>query len=129
MEEEVTDIESGLESSVEVKDWETKQASFKCKKNGLDQNKVYSGLKLNSSEEITGIPSDGETLLNPDFSENAIANRQLKDSSKSEVPSSFEFHSIDTQTYKDDGKFLLKGKFDKEITNLNKFTIPLTFPP
>ena len=124
-----TEIECKLEESVEVKEGDTQQASFKCEKTGLDPNIVYSGLRLNSSEEIAGIPSEDEILLNPALADEAITNRELSDAKKTKVPISFEFESLETQTCNKDGKFLLKGKFEKDINILNKFSIPLTFPP
>ena len=126
-----TEIESKLEESVEVKEGDTQQASFKCEKTGLDPKIVYSGLRLNSSEEIAGIPSEDEILLNPALADEAITNGELSDAkdTKVPIPISFEFESLETQTCNKDGKFLLKGKFEKDINILNKFSIPLTFPP
>ena len=129
MEDNATEIECKLEESVEVKEGDTQQASFKCEKTGLDQNIVYSGLRLNSSKEIAGIPSEDEILLNPALADEAITNGELSDAKKTKVPISFEFESLETQTCNKDGKFLLKGKFEKDINILNKFSIPLTFPP
>ena len=124
-----TEIECKLEKSVEVKEGDTQQASFKCEKTELDPKIVYSGLRLNSSEEIAGIPSEDEILLNPALADEAITNGELSDAKETKVPISFEFESLETQTCNKDGKFLLKGKFEKDINILNKFSIPLTFPP
>ena len=129
MEDTATEIECKLEKSVEVKEGDTQQASFKCEKTELDQKIVYSGLRLNSSEEIAGIPSEEEILLNPALADEAITNGELSDAKETKVPISFEFESLETQTCNKDGKFLLKGKFEKDINILNKFSIPLTFPP
>ena len=129
MNDTATEIECKLEESVEVKEGDTQQASFKCEYTGLDPNIVYSGLRLNSSEEIAGIPSEDEILLNPALADEAITNGELSDAKKTKVPISFEFESLETQTCNKDGKFLLKGKFEKDINILNKFSIPLTFPP
>ena len=129
MNDTATEIECKLEESVEVKEGDTQQASFKCEYTGLDPNIVYSGLRLNSSEEIAGIPSEDEILLNPALADEAITNGELSDAKKTNVPISFEFESLETQTCNKDGKFLLKGKFEKDINILNKFSIPLTFPP
>ena len=129
MNDTATEIECKLEESVEVKEGDTQQASFKCEYTGLDPNIVYSGLRLNSSEEIAGIPSEDEILLNPALADEAITNGELSDAKDTKVPISFEFESLETQTCNKDGKFLLKGKFEKDINILNKFSIPLTFPP
>ena len=129
MNDTATEIECKLEESVEVKEGDTQQASFKCEYTGLDPNIVYSGLRLNSSEEIAGIPSEDEILLNPALADEAITNGELSDAKETKVPISFEFESLETQTCNKDGKFLLKGKFEKDINILNKFSIPLTFPP
>ena len=129
MEDTATEIECKLEKSVEVKEGDTQQASFKCEKTELDPKIVYSGLRLNSSEEIAGIPSEDEILLNPALADEAITNGELSDAKETKVPISFEFESLETQTCNKDGKFLLKGKFEKDINILNKFSIPLTFPP
>ncbi len=129
MEDTATEIKCKLEESVEVKEGDTQQASFKCEKTDLDPKIVYSGLRLNSSEEIAGIPSEDEILLNPALADEAITNGELSDAKETKVPISFEFESLETQTCNKDGKFLLKGKFEKDINILNKFSIPLTFPP
>ena len=126
---EITMPEDGTIVSVEVKEGDTQQASFKCEKTELDPKIVYSGLRLNSSEEIAGIPSEDEILLNPALADEAITNGELSDAKETKVPISFEFESLETQTCNKDGKFLLKGKFEKDINILNKFSIPLTFPP
>ena len=129
MEEDPTEIQCQLVETVEVNDGETKQATFKCEKTGLDKSITYTGLRLISSEDIAGIPYDDETLLNPALTDEAIKNGDLKDAKDSVVPPSFEFKKLDTQKCSKDGKFLLTGKLDKETTIANKFTIPLTYPP
>ena len=129
MEEDPTEIQCQLVQTVEVNDGETKQATFKCEKTGLDKSITYTGLRLISSEDIAGIPYEDETLLNPALTDEAIKNGDLKDAKDSVVPPSFEFEKLDTQKCSEDGKFLLTGKLDKETTIANKFTIPLTYPP
>ena len=129
MEEDPREIQCQLVETVEVNDGETKQATFKCEKTGLDKSIIYTGLRLISSEDIAGIPYDDETLLNPALTDEAIKNGDLKDAKDSVVPPSFEFEKLDTQKCSEDGKFLLTGKLDKETTIANKFTIPLTYPP
>ena len=131
MDDQPTEIECSLDSSVEVKESETKQASFKCEKKDLDKSKVYTGLRLNSSDSIAGIPSDDETALNPALTDDAIANGEVKDYSKpeqAEIPPSFTFDSMDEQECSKDGKFLIKGTLSEEKKINGQFSIPLTYP-
>ena len=131
MDDQPTEIECSLDSSVEVKEDETKQASFKCEKKDLDKSKVYTGLRLNSSDSIAGIPTDDETALNPALTDDAIANGEVKDYSKpeqAEIPPSFTFDSMDEQECSKDGKFLIKGTLSEEKKINGQFSIPLTYP-
>ena len=128
MEENETEIECQLQSKVDVTDGETKQASFKCEKKGLNASIEYTSLKLNSSEVIAGIPFDDETALNPALTDEAITNGELKNSSSSDVPPSFTFESMDLLECSKDGKFLIKGSLSKKKSIPDKFTIPLTYP-
>ena len=131
MDDQPTEIECSLDSSVEVKEGETKQASFKCEKKDLDKSKVYTGLRLNSSDSIAGIPTDDETALNPALTDDAIANGEVKDYSKpeqAEIPPSFTFDSMDEQECSKDGKFLIKGTLSEEKKINGQFSIPLTYP-
>ena len=131
MDDQPTEIECSLDSSVEVKESETKQASFKCEKKDLDKSKVYTGLRLNSSDSIAGIPTDDETALNPALTDDAIANGEVKDYSKpeqAEIPPSFTFDSMDEQECSKDGKFLIKGTLSEGKKINGQFSIPLTYP-
>ena len=131
MDDQPTEIECSLDSSVEVKEGETKQASFKCEKKDLDKSKVYTGLRLNSSDSIAGIPTDDETALNPALTDDAIANGEVKDYSKpeqAEIPPSFTFDSMAEQECSKDGKFLIKGTLSEEKKINGQFSIPLTYP-
>ena len=131
MDDQPTEIECSLDSSVEVKEGETKQASFKCEKKDLDKSKVYTGLRLNSSDSIAGIPTDDETALNPALTDDAIANGEVKDYSKpeqAEIPPSFTFDSMDEQECSKDGKFFIKGTLSEEKKINGQFSIPLTYP-
>lgn len=86
-------------------------------KKDLDKSKVYTGLRLNSSDSIAGIPTDDETALNPALTDDAIANGEVKDYSKpeqAEIPPSFTFDSMDEQECSKDGKFLIKGTLSEE---------------
>ena len=129
MEEDTKEFECKLEKSVTVGEGKTESASFKCENSTLNESITYTSLRLNSSEEIAGIPFDDETALNPALTDEAINNGEIKDAGKTSVPPTFVFETIDTQTCDKDGKFSLKGKLDKETTIPNKFTLPLTFPP
>ena len=131
MDDQPTEIECSLDSSVEVKESETKQASFKCEKKDLDKSKVYTGLRLNSSDSIAGIPTDDETALNPALTDDAITNGEVKDYSKpeqAEIPPSFTFDSMDEQECSKDGKFLIKGTLSEGKKINGQFSIPLTYP-
>ena len=131
MDDQPTEIECSLDSSVEVKEGETKQASFKCEKKDLDKSKVYTGLRLNSSDSIAGIPTDDETALNPALTDDSIANGEVKDYSKpeqAEIPPSFTFDSMGEQECSKDGKFLIKGTLSEEKKINGQFSIPLTYP-
>ncbi len=131
MDDQPTEIECSLDSSVEVKEGETKQASFKCEKKDLDKSKVYTGLRLNSSDSIAGIPTDDETALNPALTDDAITNGEVKDYSKpeqAEIPPSFTFDSMDEQECSKDGKFLIKGTLSEGKKINGQFSIPLTYP-
>ena len=131
MEENETEIKCQLQSKVDVTDGESKQASFKCEKKGLNASIEYTSLKLNSSEVIAGIPFDDETALNPALTDEAISNGEIKNSSNSsssDVPPSFTFESMDLLECSKDGKFLIKGNLSKKKSIPDKFTIPLTYP-
>ena len=129
IEDDTKEFECKLENSVTVGEGKTESASFKCENSTLNESITYTSLRLNSSEEVAGIPFDDETALNPVLTEEAINNGEIKDATKTPVPPTFVFETIDTQTCDKDGKFSLKGKLDKETTIPNKFTLPLTYPP
>ena len=129
IEDDTKEFECKLENSVTVGEGKTESASFKCENSTLNESITYTSLRLNSSEEVAGIPFDDETALNPALTDEAINNGEIKDATKTPVPPTFVFETIDTQTCDKDGKFSLKGKLDKETTIPNKFTLPLTYPP
>lgn len=131
MEEEPKDITCKLENDVEVKgESQLESALFKCSLSGLDESQGYTSLRLNSSDDVAGIPFDDETLLNPVLTEEAIANNELKDCSKdSSVPPLFTYNSMEDTTCKTDGKFTMKGSISNNAVIVsNKFTISLTYP-
>ena len=129
MEENARKITCILQNDVIVDEGETKQADYQCLLPGLNITEGYTSIRLNTSEDIVGIPDD-ETLLNPYLTDEAIINNQIKNCSEdSSVPPSFVFETIDQSTCQDDGKFTIKGKIagGKAIAS-NKFTVPLTYP-
>lgn len=130
MKEEATEITCTLQENVEPKEGKSLQANYKCELSGLDQAEEYTSIRLNSSEEIAGIPTDDETLLNPVLTEEAIANEEIKDCSKdSSVPQTFVFESLELGECAKDGKFIIKGSLSEGKTiAANKISIPLTYP-
>ena len=71
------------------------QADFICEITGLDPNKNYKSLELNSSDFIVGIPNN-KTLLDPVKTDEAIKDNKLPDHRKN--------------------KFLLPIKFTPKLT-------------
>ena len=131
MDDEPTEIECTLQSDVaEPSEGESSQGNYKCELSGLDTSKTYTSVRLYSSDDVAGIPTNDETALNPALTDEAIKNGEVKDySTDSSVPPTFSFEEIDTTNCPVDGKFVIKGSIsgDKEIV-ANKFTIPLTYP-
>ena len=130
MDENATDITCSLTSAVAIdNEGESKQAIFICERSGLDINGEYSSLRLNSSEDIAGIPEDDEILLNPALTDEAIKNKEMKDAKNSKVPPTFILNTIETQNCANDGKFIIKGNIsDNSEIPSTKFTLPLTYP-
>ena len=130
MDEEATEITCTLGENVIVTDNEPKQAIFLCLHSGLNESKGYTSFRLNSSDDIAGIPTEDETALNPVLTDEAISNNEIKNyTTYSSVPPSFVFDTIDLQNCKNDGKFAIKGSLGGVSTIAsNKFTIPLTYP-
>ena len=130
MDENATDITCSLTSPVAIdNEGESKQAIFICERSGLDINGEYSSLRLNSSEDIAGIPEDDEILLNPALTDEAIKNKEMKDAKNSKVPPTFILNTIETQNCANDGKFIIKGNIsDNSEIPSTKFTLPLTYP-
>ena len=107
----------------------TVQVIFNCKLSGLNESEGYTSFRLNSSDNITGIPTDNEILLNPILTAEAIKNKEIKDYSKdSSIPPIFIFEGVDPANCTNDGKFILKGKLSPPKSISAEFTIPLTFP-
>ena len=129
MEEEAKEVECALENDVSLEDAETvKQGNFKCNLEGIDETQEYTSLRLNSTDDITGVPED-ETLLNPVLTEEAIKNNQIKNCSEdASIPPTFYFDSIEKDNCAQNGQFLIKGSLSEEKAIAAKFTIPLTYP-
>ena len=101
------------------------QANYLCK---VEDTGNYDSLRLNSSDDVAGLPSD-EALRNPNITDLAIADNELKDCSKdSSVPPVFTVESIDNSTAETEGIFIIKGTFDKEPNVADKLEFPLTYP-
>ena len=130
MDENAIDITCSLTSAVSIgNEGESKQAIFICERSGLDINEEYSSLRLNSSEDIAGIPEDDEILLNPALTDETIKNGEMKDAKNSKVPPTFILNTIETQNCANDGKFIIKGNIsDNSEIPSTKFTLPLTYP-
>ena len=129
MDVEATEIECTADATVEPKEGESIQIVYVCSKSNLNEAEGYTSLRLNSSEYISGIPTDDDTLLNPVLTQESIDNKELKDCSKdSSVPPTFVFDSVDSSTCSTDGKFIIKGSLSEDKSIVAKFTIPLTYP-
>ena len=121
-----------LEEDVLPPEGQSAQGDFKCSIADLEEEKYYS-IRLNSSDDITGIPTD-ETLLDPVLTQEAIEKNQLLDYSDIEnkkadkIPATFTPESIDKASCEADGKFLIKGSLSKAVEHELSFKIPLTFP-
>ena len=126
MEEVGKKVECKLEKDAEP----NTQANFKCELAGLEKEEgYYTSLRLNSSEDISGIPMEDETLLNPVLTQEAIEKKEIKDCSKDpKVPPSFVFRAIEQSHCKTDGKFVIQGSLPENKEIVSQFTIPLTYP-
>jgi len=130
MDEEATKVECTLPSDVTLPSGAVSvQANYQCRLENVNATEGYTSLRLNSSNDITGIPTEDETLLNPVLTDQAIQNKEVKDCSKdASVPPTFNFDSIEQSTCSRDGKFTIKGSLSEEKSIAAKFTLPLTYP-
>ena len=130
-EDNITKSICKLENSVKPAEGESAQGDFKCTIEGL--TKEYYSLRLNSSDDITGIPDD-EILLDPVLTKEAIDKNELLDysieenKSPTKIPATFIPESIEKASCDKDGIFKIKGSLSKEISKELSFKIPLTFP-
>ena len=131
MDDETKEIQCTLESDVdEPSEGESSQGNYKCELSGLNTSINYTSVRLDSSDDIVGIPTDDETALNPALTDEAIKNGEVKNCTKdSSVPPTFSFKEINSTQCSTNGKFTIKGSVsnNKKIA-ANKFTIPLTYP-
>ena len=131
MDDEAKEIKCTLESDVaEPSKGESLQGKYKCELSGLNTSITYTSARLNSSEDIAGIPTDDETALNPALTDDAIKNGEVKNCTKGDsVPPTFSFDEFNIANCSIDGKFIIKGNVSSNKTIVaNKFTIPLTYP-
>ena len=130
MDEEPTSVQCTLPSDVSLPSGvESVQANYQCRLQNVNASEGYTSLRLNSSNDITGIPTEDETLLNPVLTDQAIQNKEVKDCSKDpSVPPTFNFGSIEQSSCSIDGKFTIKGDLSETKSIAAKFNLPLTYP-
>lgn len=80
-EEDTTEVKCSLESEISTSLGQSTQGDFKCTLSGLKEE--YYSLRLNSSDNIVGIP-DNKTLLNPVITAEENERGELLDYSLSE---------------------------------------------
>ena len=124
-EEDTTDIECILQEDVNVEDGKTLQANFKCEKYELDGE--YIGLKLVRSDDVAGIPTDDDTLINPKLTDDAIAAGLIKNcTADPSVPPIFDAEKVGECDKS--GKFTIEGSLSEDKTITSTFTLSLTYP-
>ena len=124
-EEDTTDIECILQEDVNVEDGKTLQANFKCEKSELDGE--YIGLKLVRSDDVAGIPTDDDTLINPKLTDDAIAAGLIKNcTADPSVPPIFDAEKVGECDKS--GKFTIEGSLSEDKTITSTFTLSLTYP-
>ena len=127
-EDEPTEVVCTLEKEVSPEEGKSVQGDFKCTKAVKEK---YNSLRLNSSETMTGIPSD-EVLLDPVLTEKAIEDQTIIDFSikdnREKIPPTFTYKKIIESSCRTDGKFIIEGNVTQVIRSDNKFNIPLIYP-
>jgi hypothetical protein len=127
VEEEVKEMTCVLESEVVPEEGKSKQGKFKCTQNVKGD---YYSLRLNSSDSLSGIPTE-EVLLDPKLTDMAIKKDKVLDYSKTEnqgeekMPATLDIQAINEQEGKE---IIIEGVLSKEMTSDMKFTLPLTYP-
>ena len=125
VEDETHEASCTLQQDVTLGSDKLVQANYLCK---VEDTGNYDSLRLNSSDDVAGLPSD-EALRNPNITDLAIADNELKDCAKdSSVPPVFTVESIDNSTAETEGIFIINGTFDKEPNVADKLEFPLTYP-
>ena len=111
MDDETKEIQCTLESDVdEPSEGESSQGNYKCELSGLNTSMNYTSVRLDSSDDIVGIPTDDETALNPALTDEAIKNGEVKNCTKdSSIPPTFSFEEINSTQCSTNGKFTIKG--------------------
>ena len=129
MEEEARNVECKSQEDVTPTEGTSIQVGYNCELSGLNESEGYTSLRLNSSDDVAGIPTDDDVLLNPVLTEESIKNNEIKDCSKdTSVPPTFVLDYVNQSNCKNDGKFFIQGKLSENKTIATKFTIPLTYP-
>ena len=108
------------------------QADFICEITGLDPNKNYKSLELNSSDFIVGIPNN-KTLLDPVKTDEAIKDNKLPDHRKNKFLLPIKFtpkltKPVDASICSEKGEFIIVGDIDKEIQKPIEFKLPIIYP-
>ena len=129
-EDESKQVVCSLKDGVSPEEGQSLQEEFEC---SLAVTEEYYSLRLNSSDDIAGIPND-EVLLDPVLTKDSIDSGKLLDYSLEEnqstdkIPATFATKNINEDTCGSNGKFLIEGTLSKEIKNELKFNVPLTYP-
>ena len=128
-EDEATEVICTLSNNVSLEKGKSTQGEFICNKTGLKEE--YYSLRLNSSETITGIPSD-EVLLDPVLTESAIKKKIILDFSikenKEKIPPMFIYTKMDEGYCRNEGKLIIEGNLTEIVKNDTEFNIPLLYP-
>ena len=128
---ETIEIPCYLLKNVSPAEGQTLQGDFRCSLSGLTEE--YYSLRFNSSGFISGIPED-EILLDPVLTAESISKKEILDFSlvenqkENKIPAIFIPTDIRGEWCRTEGKFIIIGILNKDVSNDVKFTIPLTYP-
>ena len=131
-EDEAREINCTLQNDVSLHDGEIAQGEFKCELSGLKDGPYYS-LRLNTSNDLAGIPDD-ELSLDPILTAEAIKKNKRLDYSNEEnqsadkKPPTFIATGINGKSCGSNGTFTIEGTLSKSIKNELSFRFPLIFP-
>ena len=104
--------------------------SFNCGMGDGFEVGEYTSLEIASSDDIAGLPND-ETLLNPNKTDEAIANGELADLSEAPVPTYFEITEapeIDTTQGTFNMQIPISEGIQLDFSKFKTFRFPLAFP-